>query len=42
MYTCNVTVSGESRSQCIIDASDQVCINVLSKLLSEDMFGLYA
>ena len=41
MYTCTVTVSGESRSQCIIDASDEVWINVLSKLLSEDIFGLY-
>ena len=41
MYTCTVTVSGESRSQCIIDASDEVWINVLSTLLSEDIFGLY-
>ena len=41
MYTCTVTVSGESSNQCIIDASDEVWINVLSKFLSEDMFELY-
>ena len=31
MYTCTVTVGGESMNQCIIDASDKVLINVLGK-----------
>ena len=30
VYTCNMTVSGESRNQCF-NASDEVWINVLSK-----------
>ena len=30
VYTCNMTISGESRNQCL-NASDEVWINVLSK-----------
>ena len=41
VYICTVTVNGESRNRCIIDASDKVWINVLSKLLSEHIWIVY-